>query len=471
MPPEAILGKTRREVYEAMYTPAEPKLGGNWESTFAAFARREPFRDIQILYIRPDGSRWYFRSNGKPVFDADGTFLGYRGASSDISERKGIEQALTESEGRFRNFAEALPQLVFEADRYGRFTFINRSGLETTGYTQEDLNKGLCVYDLLAPGDRDRVRKLFDENLAATETGPVECTAQRKDGSAFPALVQSTPAFLDSNPVGFRGMMFDITKRKQTEATAQRQAEELAHVQRVNAMGQLSSAIAHELNQPLTATMLYLQAGRRLLQTDEAASAAKVPELLDKSATQIERAGAIIRRLRDFVEKGKSAPEVADINELIEETCAIALIGARVDGVTVTFDLDDHLPPAFIDRLQIEQVLFNLVRNAIEAINGGENRELTIRSSFDGKQVYVAVSDAGQGLSDKVRARLFEPFVTTKEEGMGVGLSISRSIVEAHEGRIWAEENAAGGTTFVFSLPAANQGENEGDGRANRTYR
>ena len=215
IPPETIVGRTRREVYEEYYEPAGAATGWDWNAAFPQFDERHPFRDAQVSYTRPDGSRHFFRTNGKPVFDQNGAFLGYRGTSSDITERNQIQEALLESETRFRTFAEALPQVVFEAEADGVVTFINRNGLELTGFEEEYTDGKLSVYDLIAPGDRDRVRQTFNEIHAGTETGPIECMGQRKSGGTFPILVQSTAVLHDGNPAGFRGMVFDITKRRE----------------------------------------------------------------------------------------------------------------------------------------------------------------------------------------------------------------------------------------------------------------
>jgi two-component system sensor kinase FixL len=218
-------------------------------------------------------------------------------------------------------------------------------------------------------------------------------------------------------------------------------------------MGQMASALAHELNQPLTAILNYVRAARRLLEMEGGASP-KALETMDKAVAQTSRAGQIIRRLRDFVEKGQSQRAPDNLNKTIEEAAALALVGAKEANVKVTLELSPALPEVLIDRIQIQQVLLNLIRNSVEAMVMNDRRELVIRSALLDGQAEVAVSDTGPGLSDAVVAQLFQPFVTTKPQGMGLGLSISRSIIDAHGGRIWAEPNEGGGVTFRFTVPA-----------------
>jgi two-component system sensor kinase FixL len=229
---------------------------------------------------------------------------------------------------------------------------------------------------------------------------------------------------------------------------------ELSHVSRLTEMGQMASALAHEINQPLTAAANYLQAIRRLLASGD--RAARVPGVLDQALAQIERAAEIIARLRAFMRKGESKERPEQLAPVIEEAAALALIGAKERGIDVRLVTAPDLPRVAIDKLQIQQVLINLMRNAIEAMAESARRELTITAEVVGDgMVGVRVGDTGPGIAPEVAERLFQPFVTTKPQGMGVGLSICRSIVEGHGGRLWTEANPGGGTVFAFVLRAA----------------
>jgi len=264
--------------------------------------------------------------------------------------------------------------------------------------------------------------------------------------------------------IGASKVARDITATARAQAALQESQgrlqelhAELAHVSRLSAMGEMASALAHELNQPLAAISNYMKGSRRLLASSPDPNAAKIEAALDKAAEQAIRAGQIIRRLREFVSRGESERRVERVSRLIEEASALGLVGAREQGISLRFDIDPASDLVLADRVQIQQVLVNLLRNAMEAMTGAERRELTIASArADDGMIEVTVSDTGQGFGEGVLANLFQPFFTTKEAGMGVGLSISRTIIEAHGGLMRAEANAAGGATFRFTLPSAH---------------
>ena len=250
----------------------------------------------------------------------------------------------------------------------------------------------------------------------------------------------------------------DIRRRLQSEARVRELQADLHHVSRLSAMGEMASGLAHELNQPLTAIMNYVQAGRRMLRGiggDE-----KILSYMDKAVDQAARAGQIIRNMREFVAKGETERAPEDINTVVEEAANLGLVGRARRTVVVQFDLAPGLPAVLIDRIQIQQVIVNLVRNALDALADAERREITIRTGpAEVGGVEVAVSDTGPGIAPDIEKRLFRSFVTTKPDGMGLGLSISRSIIVGHDGRLWATANDGGGTTFRFILPADPAGD------------
>jgi len=280
-----------------------------------------------------------------------------------------------------------------------------------------------------------------------------EVTGLRKDGTEFPMLLSVGEGVLGEHRV-FVGIIHDLTAISKEQAQATLLQTELAHVARLNAIGQLSSALAHELNQPLTAIMNYIGAAKKRLKPVGEPGEDRVAGLLDKTLEQAERAGQIIHRLRAFLEKREPSQTTDDLNDIVREAVALGSVGSADDGVTLRLDLDPELPPVEVDRIQIEQVLVNLVRNAAEAMRGLDRQAIGISTQRSGpRHVEVAVADTGPGIPADVAAQLFEPFVTTKKKGMGVGLSISRTIVEAHGGRIWMVPNPGGGTIFRFQLP------------------
>jgi two-component system sensor kinase FixL len=218
----------------------------------------------------------------------------------------------------------------------------------------------------------------------------------------------------------------------------------------------MASTLAHELNQPLSAISNYLKGARRILDGSPGNSRELVSEALDKASEQSLRAGQIISRLRNFVARGEAERKAESLAKLLEEASALALVGAKDQGVKVRFDLDTDHDVILADKVQVQQVVLNLIRNAIEAMSDSPTRQLVISSAADGHHmVRVSVSDTGGGLSADILPQLFQPFVTTKQQGMGVGLSISKTIVESHGGRLWAEPNPGGGTVFHLTLKLA----------------
>ncbi|WP_426030359.1 PAS domain S-box protein [Caulobacter sp. DWP3-1-3b2] len=275
---------------------------------------------------------------------------------------------------------------------------------------------------------------------------------QRKDGSTFP-MELAVGETRGSSPF-YTGFIRDLTDRQQTETRLRDLQTELVHVSRLTAMGEMASTLAHELNQPLSAIANLLTGSRRLLDRGRPEDQAKVRDAVDKASAQALRAGDVIHRMREFVRRGASERAPERLSKVVEDAAALALIGAREHLVTTRLKLDPAADAVYADRVQIQQVLVNLIRNAVDAMADSPRRELTIASQrLDSDSVQVSVTDTGSGINDDFRERLFQPFMTTKAEGMGVGLSISRSIIEAHGGRIWADANPKGGTVFHFTLP------------------
>ncbi|HSD84686.1 MAG TPA: PAS domain S-box protein [Anaerolineae bacterium] len=280
---------------------------------------------------------------------------------------------------------------------------------------------------------------------------------ERKDGSTFP-MELAVGEMKSGDQRYFTGFIRDLTERQKTEARLQELQSELVHISRLTAMGEMASALAHELNQPLSAITNYMKGSRRLLERTTDERAGVVREAMDSAAEQAIRAGQIIRRLRDFVARGESERRVESMAKLVEEASALALVGIKDQGIHVRFDLKRSNDLVLADKVQIQQVLLNLIRNAIEAMQDSPRRELFISTTpAEDEMLLISVADTGAGISPEVSAQLFRPFVTTKRQGMGVGLSISRTIIEAHGGRIWIEPNPGGGTVFRFTLRAVTE--------------
>jgi two-component system sensor kinase FixL len=281
---------------------------------------------------------------------------------------------------------------------------------------------------------------------------------ERKDGSTFP-MELSVGEMVSGAHRYFTGFVRDLTESRESERRLQDVQGELVHVGRLTALGEMASALAHELNQPLTAASNFLN-GSMVLVEREPVDKARLREMLRMTTEQVLRGGQIIRRLREFVARGEAERRIENLPQLLEEAGALAMVGAKEKGVRLRFAVARDVELVLADKVQVQQVALNLIRNAIEAMQDAPKRDLVVGARLtDEDMVEVFVSDTGTGISPQAAEQLFQPFFTTKAEGMGVGLSISRTIVEAHGGRIWVEPNPAGGTVFRFTLPGVLQRE------------
>ncbi len=392
-----------------------------------------------------------------PILDAGGGIAGIGAVAIDITERKRAEEVLR----RQALILEQMSDGVIVTDLDGRIMDWNSAAQRMFGYLKDEV-LGKTPAILHRPEEADTLTAKIIEGMSGQGRWAGEITVIRKDGTEGVCETVVVPLLDERGElVATIGVNRDITQRKQAEAAlGEREARlrelqaQLFHVSRSAAMGQLSSALAHELNQPLTAIMNYVQAGRRLLEAEGGVGSDKIHDMFDKAIDQANRAGDVIRHLRDLFERGETEVTPQRINQVVEDAAALALVDAVAEEVKYKLNLSEGLPAVMIDRIQIQQVVLNLVRNAVEALAGIERRELLIETSLNGANaVEVAVCDTGLGLTPEVAKRLFQPFVTAKHQGMGVGLSISQRIIEAHGGHLWAEPNPGGGTCFRFTLP------------------
>jgi two-component system sensor kinase FixL len=277
---------------------------------------------------------------------------------------------------------------------------------------------------------------------------------QRRDGTTFPMELAIGEVRLESKRF-FTGFVRDLTERQQSQQKLQEIQAELVHMARFTALGEMATTLAHELNQPLTAIASYLNGARRLLDGGREEDLPMTRGAIVSAAEQALRAGQIIRRLREFVARGESERAPENLRQLVQEASALSLVGAKEAGVLFSLDVDENTPVVVVDKVQVQQVLLNLMRNAIEAMQGCERRELTVSVfAVEDGMAQISVRDTGPGIAPEVLPQLFQPFVTSKPHGMGVGLSISRTIIESHGGRLWVEPGAKGGTIFHLTLRA-----------------
>jgi len=393
-----------------------------------------------------------------PIRDDAGRIIGASKIAHEISHQRRLETELRRREAELGAIVAGAPEAIVAIDQTGRIRSFNPSAERQFGYRAEEVI-GENVSVLMPAPHAERHDRYIGRYLETGERRIIGIgrvvVGRRKDGSTFPLelAISEVSVGPDRHFVGFAR---DLTERQEMEDRLQELHEKLMRVSRLSAMGQMGAALAHELNQPLTAILNYSVAAKHIAGRGGTDALAQLPGLLQQVSEQATRAGQIIRHIRQFVEKGASKRQTEDVNQLVEEACALALVGTKQIGIKSTFELSANLPPISVDKVQIQQVIMNLVRNAVDAMSEHDRRELrvTTREAASG-MIAVGVADSGPGLSEQVRARLFQPFVSSKADGMGIGLSICRAIVQAHHGRISSEPNPGGGAHFVFELPHA----------------
>ncbi|AWB23074.1 PAS domain S-box protein [Methylobacterium currus] len=420
--------------------------------------------EIDYRVVRPDGETCWLRSRGRVLLGADGRACRHRGIVVSIDEQKRVEADLRAREAHLRSILDTVPDAMVVIDEGGLIHWFSAAAERLFGYAAEEVI-GQNVRILMPEPRRTehdgylaRYRRTGERRIIGTSRVVTGC---RRDRSTF-LMELAVGEMRSGRQVFFTGFINDLTEHQQIQARLQELQSELVHVSRLSAMGEMASTLAHELNQPLGAIANYTKGCRRLLAhpDPDPGTVATAVDVLDKVAEQALRAGQIIRRLRDFVARGETERRVEPVARLIEDACALAMVGAREQGIALHLALDRRVGSVLADRVQIQQVLVNLIRNAREAMARSPRRRLGIDARLLAPdRVEIAVSDTGPGIADEVAGRLFQPFVSTKPGGMGVGLSICRTISEAHGGRLEVERNEAGGATFRLTLPAAKDEE------------
>ena len=433
-----------------------PALMTEERELIARVVRGEIVVHYQTSRLRADGTPLHVSLTLSPIRDASGTVIGTSTIMRDITAQKAAEDEIRALQAERMFLADLVASsndAIVSRTTDGKIRSWNGAAERMFGFTAaEMIGQGATL-----PPDLHAETEAVVERLRRGE--PViqyETRRPHKDGHDVQV---SFTASLIRNPegkiVGTSGILRDITEKKRAEAKSIALQNELAHVSRLSAMGQVSAAIAHELNQPLSAISNYLAAAQKMLEREPSLSPMlqKAGDAMGKAAAQSFRAASIIGSLRDFVENRETVRSLQDLPELIHEAVTLGMLGNKHSGITVDFALAPSSAPMMLYKVQIQQVLVNLVRNALEAMADTPEPRLHISSAADAAGVTVMVRDNGPGFAPEIAGQLFQPFVTTKKTGMGLGLRICQSILEAHGGTIEAK-NAAPGAVFVIRLPA-----------------
>jgi len=398
--------------------------------------------------------RW-FMVMGHGVIENDHLISSW-GTQVDITERKKAQAALAESEQRFRKFFENEPEYCYMVSPQDIILEANSAALSTLGYERQEL-VGRPLKAIYAPECHEKMHQLLATWEEAGEVRDEEMTLITRNGDRRAVLLHASQV-LDENGTALYSVSVqrDITEQRRLEAQEQAYQRQLAHVSRLTVAGELASGIAHELNQPLGAIATFSDGCKRLIDSGEADSS-EVRDALAQISAQAQRGGDIIRRMRHFVSKREHEFSITDLNSIVRESLRLVQANEARRGVSLSLDLAEGSLAVFVDRIQIQQVIINLMQNGLESMDETASSECrltvkTVRLGHD--KVRVAVVDRGAGISDNDTEKAFEPFYTTKAEGLGIGLSISRSIIEVHQGRIWGVNNPDRGMTFGFELPS-----------------
>jgi PAS domain S-box-containing protein len=446
----------------------EQELGNGWaegvhradlqrclQAYAEAFDARKPFV-LQYRLRRNDGEYRWIADNGLPRFDTDGDFAGYIGSCTDFTERKQAEE-------KFRLAVETSPNAILLVDEQGRIVMANPQTEAMFGYSAEELG-GQSMEILVPERFRGRHPAYRQEFHASPQTRAMgkgrELFARRKDGSEVEVEIALNPIHAQDEMLVLATIV-DVTERRRANLEMQTLRQELAHAGRVSMMGQLASSLAHELNQPLGAILRNAEAAELFLKKGN-------PDLDEVRAILVDiqkddhRAGDVIDRMRGLLSRRKLERTPMNVRELVDEVLALIRPDAIHRRVHLSSEVPGNLGPVLVNRVHLQQVLLNLLLNAMDAMSETpqQERQLVVTAQqADGQWIEVCVRDTGPGIPEARLPSLFEPFYTTKPQGLGIGLPISRTIIEAHGGKLWAENHPERGAMFRFTLPIVNGGQ------------
>jgi PAS domain S-box-containing protein len=421
----------------------------------AAFAAGEPF-EKEARLRRADGAYRWFLVRAVPLRDEQGHVVRWYGTTTDIEERKRAEAELRESEARFRLVADSAPVMIWMSGTDKLCTYFNKPWLGFTGRSiDHELGKGWT--DGVHPDDLQRCLDTYIQAFDRREAFRMEYRLRRHDGEFRWILDMGVPRFNpDGSFAGYIGSCIDVTEQRRAEEQLRQAQGDLTRVARIATMGELTASIAHEINQPLAAVATNASASLHWLDV-QPSNLAEARQAMTNAMNEADRASRVIERLRTLLKKVPPQLQPLNVNDVIRDVLVLAHRELITGGVAIRTELASDLPAVVGDRVQLQQVMLNLVMNAIDAMITIKDRPrlLVIKSSSDAEDVQIEVQDSGKGLDAQQASRIFDSFFTTKPDGIGMGLSISRSIVEAHGGRLQAIPGSSQGAVFQVILPKA----------------
>lgn len=460
---ERLKGWSEKEIlgrHSSIFYPADAVAAGKPEADIARACSMGRFEE-EDWRLRKDGTEFLASVSWTALFE-DGELRGFAKIIADITQKRAAEDQLRAHESQLTAILSTVPDGMVVIDESGKMLSFSAAAEALFGYNEAEV-LGSNVRMLMPSPDRERHDSYIQRYLETGEKRIIGkgrvVLGRRKDGSLFPMELFIGEATRGNERI-FTGFIRDLTERRMVEQQMATLQAELIHVARVSAMGTMASTLAHELNQPIAAVTNYVEAVRDQMLEPEEDEWPMMREALGEAAKEALRAGQIVRRLREFVSRGEVEKTVENLPDLVNEAASLGLAGAREMGIEVHLELDPDASPVLVDKVQIQQVLINLIRNACEAMSASPVKRLTISSHAEREgYVQVTVSDTGCGIPAGVASQLFSAFVSTKPTGMGLGLSICRTIVEVNGGKIWMDTREGRGTDFHFTLVRAQAEE------------